>query len=308
MGILTELIANRMLQQRQEQERQRQQQTFGSGATMMGMKPNDAAAIYQLSQGGPTGQQQAQSLMETFRQRQGQTSPQEQAQMQALQQQMTGQRMSQQQSAFQTMLEARAAPASLLAQQLSNTGQGLQNQLLQNQLQQAQNPPPVRPDPGALFKSITGSEVPANYRPTFNRTTGDVKLVPLEGSKPYQDSVNGVRTAEGALVRIQQFADDFKEYGTEQLPTSVKGRMRSNRGALMADIGRLQELGVLQPADVERLEALLPDPSEVTFVQTDAEALASIEFVEQELERSLAKYYEMTPWVSKGQVSMPGQK
>lgn len=158
--------------------------------------------------------------------------------------------------------------------------------------------------PGGLYKFMTGSEVPAGYQAVFG--PDGPQLRPVKDSEPWKKSVEGVRLAEGSLGRIQSMADDFAEYGTEQLPTATKGRMKANREALIADLAKLQNLGVIQPADYERLAGMLPDPTNVTFIQTDAEVKSSLEFIEKEIEKALAVAYETNPWVPKGEVSMPG--
>jgi hypothetical protein len=87
--------------------------------------------------------------------------------------------------------------------------------------------------------------------------------VGIPGGEPWVKAREELTTMDRTLQNFQLFDDLFSQSGFEL--DSVTGQtMQSLRGLLIADVGALQNLGTLQPGDVERLSEGLPDPESLT--------------------------------------------
>lgn len=127
--------------------------------------------------------------------------------------------------------------------------------------------PPPAPTRGQqlleAYTAQTGVAPPSGYRPEL-RTTPDgqafVDIQPIEGTKPFNDGLAAVRASEDAYEMIEAFLDDLAAVGTEFRGADAM-KLRQRRDRILANYAQLQNLGVLQPGEVERLDRVLPDPT-----------------------------------------------
>lgn len=233
--------------------------------------PTTAAAALGplLTAEDPGAQQQGMSLLAEYARR---NSPETKQGLAIGESQLAGQRLAQQTQRFNNMLgaiqEGRQAAAFPLEQRARQ--QGLQMGGLQIQGQQMQNdalrnpPPAAMPTLAETYERVNGGKLPSGYRAQLRLTPQGEQFLdaqPIEGTPDYVKSVNAVRKAEDGLELIDTFLDQLATYGTEK--GGGKARlMKQSRDRLLANYGTvMQSLGVLQPGDLERLDAALPDPT-----------------------------------------------
>lgn len=162
--------------------------------------------------------------------------------------------------------QAQLFPGQLESQRLGIQGQRLQNQGQQLQNQRAALPPPV-PTPGQqltqVWEATAGVPMPKDFRAQMRFTPDGQPFVdaqPVEGTAAYNTALQSLRGGESAVKLIDDMLDDLATYGTEY--TGAKAlTMRQRRDRIVAEYSKLQALGVLQPADLARLDAVIPDPT-----------------------------------------------
>lgn len=163
---------------------------------------------------------------------------------------------------------------------------------------------------GAGEPGTAGGKIPAGYLPTMSAT--GPTLMPMPGTKPYADAVEGERNLATADQRIGSMLDIFagKERTTAQgrvvrdggsgteLYGEQAARLSMIRSQIMSDIGKLQNLGVLNPGDVERLDKTLPDPTSWHGPLTkNSSIVAAYEQLRTEFRNKLGTHREANPWL-----------
>jgi len=156
----------------------------------------------------------------------------------------------------------------------------------------------------------TGTGIPSGYMPTMSAT--GPTLMPMPGTKPYADTVETERSLATADQRINAMLDIFvgKERTTQggrvvrdggtgtELYGEQAARMSMIRSQIMADIGKLQNLGVLNPGDVERLDKTLPDPTSWHGpITSNSSIVAAYQQLQQEFRNKLANHRDANPWL-----------
>ncbi len=267
----------------------KQRAAFGSSMSMLGMKPNDAAALWQAQMGGPEGQLAARGLLDTFMQRKGMDSPMAQAQRQGQVLGNTAQAQGITQQGIMGPLQEQSARNNLALQRA--------------QLSAAANPAAMRPPSvGELFESMTGAKVPSGYVPEDGPM--GIRLRPVEGTRPYDDGVMAVRTAESTLELAEQYADLADQVGAETWPSEAKGKARFMHGKLIGDLTQLARTGALNEHDLPRLYGMVPNIAD-KYLWTDADQEA-LEAFTQELERAVTRAHEAN-WYVKPNIRPPGR-
>ena len=136
---------------------------------------------------------------------------------------------------------------------------------------------------------------------------GNTTIRYLPGSKQYDDAQAGVQQAEAGLRNIDGLIKLVETHGSEMVDQQVVGQMGTLHGAVLSAIGQAQQLGTLQPGDVERLQDQLPNPASLSaqFTPT-SRILASLkqqrEILEQSLGNSAQRYSD---WGIKRQYTGP---
>jgi len=273
-----------VMSQQAEKAEAKARAAFGSGTSMIGMRPNDAAALWQLQQGGPEGQLAARGLLDTFMQRTGQDSPQAQATRQGTVLDNVARAQGITQQGIMGPLQQQQAQASIDASRASTA----LNRLQLNQLMTA---PPSLAD---KYEALTGAPVPSGYTPEDGPL--GIRLRPHEGTDPHKGAVKDVRTAEGVLDLANQYADmvigsaDKPGVGAETWPSAEKGQARFIHGKLIGDMTEMARTGALNEHDLPRLYGMLPSAAD-KYVWTEADTAALEAFI-AELERAVARVHE----------------
>ena len=101
------------------------------------------------------------------------------------------------------------------------------------------------------------------YRPVMVTGPNGAQVVaaPIEGTPDWVKAQTEVDQLSVARANIQKFQDSLKKHGTEQVGAGA-GEQKQLWSRVMASIGKLDELGTLQPGDLERLKNEIPDPTE----------------------------------------------
>lgn len=146
----------------------------------------------------------------------------------------------------------------------------------------AQGNPVAAPfDPNAPTR--VGS-VPAGFA-EYPLPGGGSYLAAAPGSEPYIKAQTILETNESAITLIDDQIESIKASGSELVGPESK-RQGINYRNIVAAIGELQNLGVLQEAEAERLEDSLPDPSSITGATTSNESMIA---AYQQLQASFQK-------------------
>ena len=146
-----------------------------------------------------------------------------------------------------------------------------QMQGLQIQGQQQANLPPAAPAPmsrgqqlAQAWEADTGAKMPAGMRPQLRATPDGRAFVdaqPIEGTPAYQTAQEGMDDLEKAIAENERFRDKLAEVGTEYRGADAN-LLNESRAILVSHFGNaMMKLGVLQPGDLARVDAALPDPT-----------------------------------------------
>ncbi|MDH5276940.1 MAG: hypothetical protein OEW88_11005 [Gammaproteobacteria bacterium] len=220
--------------------------------------PTTAAAALGplLTSSDPRQQAFGQQQLQEFQRRR---SPEAQQAMQYQQQAIEGQRLGQQSQRFGNLLAAtqelrqqRLAPLQEQQMQGQLKLQGLQTQKVQNELIQQGLPVPAEPY----------GTPPKGHFPVLS-PSGSVEYIPQPGTPGYlkaQEAEQIQARILKNLALLQSQIDDAGASGTELVGPRANN-LRFLRGNVLADVAALRNLGVLQPAELENLEAQLPDPT-----------------------------------------------
>ncbi len=108
--------------------------------------------------------------------------------------------------------------------------------------------------------------VPAGFN-EYIAADGSSYLAPAPGSQPYIDAQTEIETSENAIREIDTMLESIRASGSEMFGAEA-GRQGLRYRNIVAAIAQLQNLGVLQEAEAERLENSIPDPSSITGATT----------------------------------------
>jgi len=259
--VLDELAA-----QAERRQQDQGQEAYGKAAAALNLNAPDIGAIALLARADPAAASGLLSQAAQSRTPMGQ---------QQLQNAQASGYQTEQDMALRAAEEARrsqAFPGQLEGQRIQNqggllsqayTGLQMEGQRLANQA--ARNPPPApQPSLAEVYEQVNGGKLPSGYRAQLRMTPDGGQFLdaqPIEGTPDYVKSVAAARKAEDGLELIDTFLDQLATYGTEK--GGGKARLlKQSRDRLLANYGTvMQALGVLQPGDLERLDAALPDPT-----------------------------------------------
>jgi hypothetical protein len=149
------------------------------------------------------------------------------------------------------------------------TGQRLQNAIGQQTLNTAQEPPAPLSMGQRLkqaFEADTGATIPSGMRPQI-RTTPDgrnfVDVQPMEGTPAYQDAMKGQQELHAAMQENERFRDLLATHGTEAWNKEAVNKLNESRSLIVSHYGNaMMKMGVLQPTDLARVDAGLPNPTD----------------------------------------------
>ncbi len=117
--------------------------------------------------------------------------------------------------------------------------------------------------PGGVARQ---GSVPAGFN-EYVAADGSTYMAPAPGSQPYVDAQTEIETSENAIREIDTMLESIRASGSEMFGAEA-GRQGLRYRNIVAAIAQLQNLGVLQEAEAERLEASIPDPSSITGATT----------------------------------------
>jgi hypothetical protein len=308
MGILEALVADKLQRKMQGEQAAKNRQAY---QPLLRQLPTTAAGALGplLTANDAAVQQQGQSLLAEYLQRQSPEARQGRAYGEG---QLAAQRLAQQSQGYRNTLSAleekrrqAAFPGQLKGQQIQNQGGLLSQELTRLQIDALKNPAPAAaPTLADTYERVNGGKLPSGHRAQLRITPqGDQFLdaQPIEGTPDYVKSVTAARKAEDGLELIDTFLDQLVLYGTEK--GGGKARLlKQSRDRLLANYGTvMQSLGVLQPGDLERLDAALPDPTSFgnQLNPMAAESIAKVyqQFYEQWKREVLGPARETYWWV-----------
>lgn len=152
-----------------------------------------------------------------------------------------------------------------------------------------------------------GEKIPTGYG-VVNTASG-ASLMPMKGTQDYAKAVAGEGTLTNAIDTINSLMDEYLGpesttdggnkvrrggAGSESFGPAAAS-MSTKRGAIISAIGAARDLGVLQPADVDRLTKQLPDVGEWTTSNKTWQR--AYETVRSEFERKLKTHRAANPWL-----------
>lgn len=261
-GFMSPSARQALLRTEEEQRQRRGQQVAG----------NDTLRAYQgiLSNPdlGPGGAGNIAGLL-------GSADPEVRAQGQNLIAQYLGQRSPQGQANLQ------ATRTGIQSQQQDIAQQGIMGPLQQQlarqqiaannaQLKAAANPPPLAPGERLAqeFMQQNGSAIPNGMRPVRRmgmdpqgQPFSFVDIQPIESSPEYKKDEEALRSLEESIRQVDDFMDLLAETGTEKGGEKAR-QLRQKRDRVIGAYAKWQGLGVLQPGEVERLDSILPNPTD----------------------------------------------
>jgi hypothetical protein len=89
---------------------------------------------------------------------------------------------------------------------------------------------------------------------------GVPRVVYLQGSKEWRDAREGLDTLDATIGEIDQQLASISQSGTEVYGAESK-RQGVRQAQIVSGVAKLRGLGVLQPGELENIEASLPNPS-----------------------------------------------
>lgn len=115
----------------------------------------------------------------------------------------------------------------------------------------------------ATATPATGQSLPANYTPkTEDDRKRFVKGIGLAATTEDANKIKeGAENIDGFNRNVNKLLDLRKKYGSETLPTAVKGEMKAISTELQMGLKKSLELGVLNQSDYDILYNLVPDPT-----------------------------------------------
>ena len=144
----------------------------------------------------------------------------------------------------------------------------------------------------------------------INSASGIV-AAPMPGTKPYADATQTEQTLAGAVDNINRFQDIYA--GKQQGPNGTRvggsgnaysgarsGELSTVRGKIISDVAKLQDLGVLQKGDLERLDAMLTDPSHLSVgavLSTKGGVLGAYQELGDQFKTKLQQHRNANPWL-----------
>lgn len=163
----------------------------------------------------------------------------------------------------------------------------------------------------AAAAAAAGLAPPNNH--TWFASADGIVAKPVPGTEPYAKGMAGERGFTDADARVGKLLDLFAGvevevpggkgkkvrsggYGTE-IRGDIKAQYSTLRSQLIADVGRMQELGTLQPGDVERLTDLLPDLGATSVLSSNSAIAKTYEELRREFKGKLASHRKAYPWL-----------
>lgn len=249
-------VLDQIAQAEQSRAMNQNQQAYGKAAAALGLNTPDVGFLALLARADPTAASGLLSQAAQARSPMGQEA-------------LDTARLGNQTQRFSNLLAGVGEQRAQAQERRNANRNSLLNRLTGLQIQQAEraNQPPPQPTMGQqltqTWEAQTGVPVPKDFR-VQPRFTPDgqpfLDVQPVEGTAAYNGAVDAIRGGEEAVKLIEDMLDDLALYGTEKGGAKA-AKMRQRRDRIIGYYAQLQNLGVLQPGEVERLDAVLPDPT-----------------------------------------------
>lgn len=246
-----------------EQARQQQAAQAAAGQRLEALRPLlgkfDPATAKQLGTAIASPEAaSAQFGMATLAGLVGQLDPQYRNQVQQQQQALAAGEAQAAEQAKLAPLREQLLRGQVEGQGLANTGQRLANL-------QAQATAQAPPTDAQLFEQATGYPLPKDYVAGRNPYTRQLQPMPAPNTEPYRKAQSEVQAAEGVTRAVTRFLSlldnaDMGPTGTEFFGPDA-GMLRQAREEVITAYRKAAELGTPTGGELERIEALLPDPT-----------------------------------------------
>ena len=228
------------------------------------------------------------------------------------QQQMAGNQLVQTNAATDQSQKNALFPGQLAGQQMAAQEHALRMQLTQQQIEAGQMAMEaaqvagqnVNQQNALAYEAETGNQVPSNYQ--AKRGGNGFYLQPVVGSEPYQKDQLAVRDSEDAARLIGDYADLANTVGTEQWGVNA-GKARTMHRLLMGKLAAMNKAGALGDQELMFYTGAIPDITEITPWQTDAEVQGALTKFEDELNNTAYNMQRSKPWIKAG-YRIPGKR
>ena len=112
---------------------------------------------------------------------------------------------------------------------------------------------------------IRMGSVPAGAVQTGKGKDSAIKYLP--GSQPYVTAEQGVGNLEASITNIENLMSSIDQYGSEYYGAE-SGKQALMYGNALSAMAKLRDLGVLQKADIDMMQAQMTDPSSLAGLST----------------------------------------
>lgn len=123
-------------------------------------------------------------------------------------------------------------------------------------------------DMGQKFGSVPSGAV-------REEKNGETVIRYLPGSSEYEKRVEGFEGLESAENRLNQMSALINKYGTEIWPGEAKGTMSNLYGAILSDVAKARNLGVLQPGELDFIQMQIGNPSDINSLLVGKEGMTA---------------------------------
>ncbi len=125
-------------------------------------------------------------------------------------------------------------------------------------------------------------------------STGNRLAVPMQNSEVWRQYKGAQNAMEESITTIDELINGVQEYGTEQLPGEIKGKLRALSAILTLDGKNILDTGALAQDELELIQKAVADPTTFFQGRTNAEIVAGYTTILEKLQRGLRRHNQET--------------
>ena len=107
----------------------------------------------------------------------------------------------------------------------------------------------------------------------------------------YKSAQDGL---EESIIVMDELIEGVREFGSEQLPGAVKGKLRALAATMQLSGKSILDTGALSQDELELLNAIIADPTATFQTRSNKEILAGYETIMDKLQRGLRRNNQNT--------------